>query len=221
MVIPGGVSSGLGAVWQHGVEARPGSRLRDSGSRTDAVCRVVAPPFKNDGSLLYFITHLHQLGGGGVKYVMIGLGVLLALLGSRRALNRGRDGRRQLSEAAQLPDSDSGQPFNRPRNFFSHRDVGFNGQAICQSGVRDLFHQFVPATRCKLRGRALRRHSSLGAGQELPRTPSDSPARSPRSARFRGGATSRAAYGGSGGESSPSSRSKRAIRSIGFASAAG
>jgi len=35
-------------------------------------------PLKADGSLLYFVTHLHQLDGGTVKFVMIAVGAMCA-----------------------------------------------------------------------------------------------------------------------------------------------
>jgi len=35
-------------------------------------------PFKADPSFLYFVTHLHQLDGGVVTYVMMGLGAACA-----------------------------------------------------------------------------------------------------------------------------------------------
>jgi hypothetical protein len=35
-------------------------------------------PFKEDGSFRYFATHLHQLDGGAVKFVMIAVGALCA-----------------------------------------------------------------------------------------------------------------------------------------------
>jgi hypothetical protein len=38
----------------------------------------VRAPFAKDDSLLYFVTHLHQLDGAVVKYVMIGLGMACA-----------------------------------------------------------------------------------------------------------------------------------------------
>jgi uncharacterized membrane protein (UPF0136 family) len=34
----------------------------------------VRAPFAKDGSLLYFVSHLHQLDGAVIKFVMIGLG---------------------------------------------------------------------------------------------------------------------------------------------------
>jgi hypothetical protein len=35
-------------------------------------------PFLKDGSFLYFVTHLHQMDGGTVKSLMIGVGALCA-----------------------------------------------------------------------------------------------------------------------------------------------
>jgi hypothetical protein len=38
----------------------------------------VHAPFKQDASFLYFVTHLHKLDGGVIKYVMMGLGTACA-----------------------------------------------------------------------------------------------------------------------------------------------
>jgi hypothetical protein len=78
LVVPGAML-GLGA----GLAARGSSQV------LGVLCAIAAfvltvyaewghASFQNDPSLLYFITHLHQLDGGPVKYIMLGLGTACA-----------------------------------------------------------------------------------------------------------------------------------------------
>jgi hypothetical protein len=78
MMIPGALL-GLGS----GLAARGRSLLLGILCAVAALClsvyaEWVHAPFKEDGSFLFFLTHLHQLDGAAVKYVMMGLGALFA-----------------------------------------------------------------------------------------------------------------------------------------------
>ena len=78
LVVPGALL-GLGA----GLAARGSSRF------LGVLCAVAAfgltvyaewghAPFRDDPSLLFFVTHLHRLDGGPVKYIMLVLGTACA-----------------------------------------------------------------------------------------------------------------------------------------------